>query len=95
MHFNAWPRNSGPMGQMIDGFASICWETSADAGGVATSIPMLYFLDNYTNINAGPNENYARELSELHGWRGNYLGDAQHEVLATRRRSSGLYDDDA
>jgi len=42
---------------------------------VATSIPMLYFLDNYTNTNAGPNENYARELFELHGLGAeNYLG---------------------
>ena len=27
---------------------------------------MLFYLDNYLNINAGPNENYARELFELH-----------------------------
>jgi uncharacterized protein (DUF1800 family) len=49
---------------------------------VATSIPMLYFLDNYTNTNAGPNENYARELFELHGLGAeNYLGVMrQHEV---------------
>lgn len=28
---------------------------------------MLYYLDNYKSTNAGPNENYARELFELHG----------------------------
>lgn len=27
---------------------------------------MLYFLDNYLSTNAGPNENFARELCELH-----------------------------
>lgn len=27
---------------------------------------MLYYLDNYISTNAGPNENYARELFELH-----------------------------
>lgn len=27
---------------------------------------MLYYLDNYLSTNAGPNENYARELYELH-----------------------------
>jgi uncharacterized protein (DUF1800 family) len=28
---------------------------------------MLYYLDNFKSTNAGPNENYARELFELHG----------------------------
>ncbi len=34
--------------------------------GVAQSTAMLYYLDNYTSSNAGPNENWARELFELH-----------------------------
>jgi uncharacterized protein (DUF1800 family) len=34
---------------------------------VATSPAMLYYLDNYLNTRAGPNENWARELFELHG----------------------------
>ena len=34
--------------------------------GVATSPEMLYYLDNYSSSNAGPNENFARELFELH-----------------------------
>jgi uncharacterized protein (DUF1800 family) len=34
--------------------------------GVATAPEMLYYLDNYTSSNAGPNENFARELFELH-----------------------------
>ncbi|HWT14970.1 MAG TPA: DUF1800 domain-containing protein [Patescibacteria group bacterium] len=32
----------------------------------AKSVAMLYYLDNYTNVAIGPNENYARELMELH-----------------------------
>jgi uncharacterized protein (DUF1800 family) len=34
--------------------------------GDARSPAMLYYLDNYSNVAAGPNENYARELLELH-----------------------------
>ena len=42
---------------------------------VATSPAMLYYLDNYINQAAGPNENYARELMELHTLGAeNYLG---------------------
>lgn len=33
---------------------------------VATSTAMLYYLDNVSNSRAGPNENFARELLELH-----------------------------
>ncbi len=32
----------------------------------ATSPAMLYYLDNYVNVASHPNENYARELMELH-----------------------------
>ena len=32
----------------------------------ARSPAMLYYLDNYSNVAEGPNENYARELLELH-----------------------------
>ena len=32
----------------------------------ARSPAMLYYLDNYANVASGPNENYARELMELH-----------------------------
>lgn len=42
---------------------------------VAKSPAMLYFLDNRVNQVAGPNENYARELFELHTLGAeNYLG---------------------
>ena len=32
----------------------------------ASSTAMLFYLDNYSNTKEGPNENYARELLELH-----------------------------
>jgi len=42
---------------------------------VAAAPCMLYYLDNYTNSSAGPNENWARELIELHTLGAeNYLG---------------------
>ena len=49
---------------------------------VAGSTAMLYYLDNYTSSNAGPNENFSRELFELHTLGAeNYLGVMQqHEV---------------
>jgi Protein of unknown function (DUF1800) len=44
-------------------------------GTVARSTAMLYFLDNYTSSVAGPNENWSRELFELHTMGAeNYLG---------------------
>ena len=45
---------------------------------VAKSTEMLYYLDNYTNSRSGPNENFARELFELHTMGAeNYLGVMQ------------------
>ena len=42
---------------------------------VASSTGMMYMLDNYTSSVAGPNENFARELFELHTLGAeNYLG---------------------
>lgn len=42
---------------------------------VGKSPAMLYYLDNFTNSREGPNENYARELFELHTLGAeNYLG---------------------
>lgn len=42
---------------------------------VATSPAMLYYLDNVSNTSGGPNENFARELFELHTMGAlNYLG---------------------
>ena len=42
---------------------------------VASSTAMLYYLDNRSNTRSGPNENFARELLELHTFGAeNYLG---------------------
>ena len=47
-------------------------------GAVAKSPAMLYYLDNTSNTSAGPNENFARELFELHTLGAeNYLGVVQ------------------
>lgn len=45
--------------------------------GTARSPAMLYYLDNYLNVAEHPNENYARELLELHtlGVDGGYTED--------------------
>ena len=44
-------------------------------GAVVKSPAMLYYLDNISNTSAGPNENLARELFELHSMGAeNYLG---------------------
>ncbi len=44
-------------------------------GAVAKSPAMLYYLDNQSNSGGNPNENYARELFELHTMGAeNYLG---------------------
>jgi uncharacterized protein (DUF1800 family) len=42
---------------------------------VAQSTAMMYYLDNLSNTRSGPNENFARELLELHTFGAeNYLG---------------------
>lgn len=42
---------------------------------VTKSTAMLYYLDNYANKDSGPNENYAREMLELHAMGAeNYMG---------------------
>ncbi len=48
----------------------------------AKSPAMLYYLDNYSNTKTGPNENYARELMELHtlGVSGGYTEQDVAEV---------------
>ncbi len=48
----------------------------------ARSPAMLYYLDNFANVASGPNENYARELMELHtlGIGGGYTESDVKEV---------------
>ena len=54
----------------------------------ARSLAMLYYLDNVSNRNTGPNENYARELMELHtlGVDGGYT---EHDVSEVARCFTG------
>ncbi len=54
----------------------------------AKSPAMLYYLDNYVNVKERPNENYARELLELHtlGVDGGY---SEQDVKATARAFTG------
>ena len=49
---------------------------------VTASTAMLYYLDNYTSSNAGPNENFSRELFELHTLGAeNYLGVIEQSAV--------------
>ena len=51
-------------------------------GAVAASPEMLYYLDNASSARSGPNENYARELFELHTMGAeNYLGVAHQKSV--------------
>ncbi len=54
----------------------------------ARSPAMLLYLDNYSNTKVGPNENYARELMELHtlGVDGGYT---EEDVVAVARAFTG------
>jgi hypothetical protein len=51
-------------------------------GASASSPSMLFYLDNFLNVATAPNENYARELMELHtlGVDGGYSEDDVKEV---------------
>ena len=57
-------------------------------GAVAKSPAMLYYLDNYVSARGGINENYARELLELHtlGVDGGYT---QQDVIDVARALTG------
>jgi uncharacterized protein (DUF1800 family) len=55
-----WPKWAGIFRQHAFGnFRAMLEET-------AKNVCMLYYLDNYKSTDGGPNENYARELVELH-----------------------------
>ncbi len=64
---------------------------------VASSTAMLRYLDNYTSSDDGPNENYARELLELHTMGAmNYLGVMRQMDVPRdgQGRPVGYVDDD-
>lgn len=64
---------------------------------VAKSFPMMLYLDGYGNTVAGPNENFARELFELHGLGAeNYLGVRRQDEVPedSTGRPVGYVDDD-
>jgi uncharacterized protein (DUF1800 family) len=66
-------------------------------GAVAQHPAMLYYLDNYTSSSAGPNENWARELFELHTLGAdNYLGVMRQNQVPTGPggKPVGYVDDD-
>ena len=79
-HFNVygWDYISAPMWVHYDRDvirANMLGNFRALLEAVAGSPAMLVFLDNYTSSVAGPNENWARELFELHALGAeNYLG---------------------
>jgi uncharacterized protein (DUF1800 family) len=60
-------------------------------GGVARSPAMLYYLNNADSIASPANENYARELLELHTLgAGNYLNDRYSDWRAVPGAEAGL-----
>jgi uncharacterized protein (DUF1800 family) len=64
---------------------------------VARSPCMLYYLDNYTSSNAGPNENWAREMCELHTLGAEHYLGVKRQVdvpLDGHGRPVGYVDDD-
>lgn len=66
---------------------------------VASSTAMLYYLNNQASRSGSPNENYARELFELHSFgRAHYLNDLYQRWRdvpgATRGEPSGFIDQD-
>lgn len=67
-------------------------------GDVARSPVMLYYLDNQSNSGGNPNENYARELFELHGLGAeNYFGvrkTTDPEIFDGEGKRKGYIDSD-
>jgi uncharacterized protein (DUF1800 family) len=95
-HFsvNGWDYDAGPM---FSAFDALFRDTSAGNGvfgnfqnllmAVGQSASMMFMLDLYSNIAAGPNENYARELCELHA-----LGAENYAGVVDPDPNTGTYD---
>ncbi len=94
-HFSVfgWDYDGGPM---FPAFDALFRDVSAGQGvfgnfknlliAVGQSASMMYMLDLYSSIAAGPNENYARELCELHT-----LGAANYAGVVEPDPNSGIY----
>jgi len=101
-HFNVfgpdyWPAPVWPSFDRDVIRANVLGNFRAFLEAVGTSFPMMLYLDGFGNSVSGPNENYARELFELHGLGAeNYLGvKRQDEVpVDANRRPVGYVDDD-
>ncbi len=101
-HFNlyAWEYVAAPTWAAYDRDcirAHVLGNFRAMLDAVAKSPGMLVYLDNYANHVAGPNENWARELLELHTLgAAHYFGVMrQHEVPRDRQGvPRGYVDDD-
>jgi uncharacterized protein (DUF1800 family) len=77
--FDALFRDTGAGKGLFGNFKSLLME-------IGKSASMMYMLDLYSSIAAGPNENYARELCELHTLgAGNYAGVVEPDP------NSGVY----
>ena len=101
-HFNVFPDRDE---RIVTGFAAFHQHIRKHAlgnfrtllGGVAESPAMLYYLDNATNNRAGPNENFARELFELHTLGAeNYRGVGRQKAVPgfDKGQPVGYVDDD-
>lgn len=88
-HFNVFGREFPTSGMMPNYDAvlrgHIFGNFSDMLNANAKTASMLYYLDNYTNTWPNPNENYAREVMELHtlGAVNNYYGAVDPESLDT------------
>ncbi len=102
-HFNIDPNRQEQIAALFAGFDRDVIRTHAFGnfrvllGAVCQHPTMLYYLDNSSNQRAGPNENFARELFELHTLGAeNYLGvKRQKEVSGFSSGAPiGYVDDD-
>lgn len=100
-HFNVYSYDSWPSSMFVHYDRDVIRANALGnfrlmLGSVAKSTSMLYYLDNYTSTNAGPNENFSRELFELHTLGSeNYLGiGPQHAVPTENGVPIGYVDAD-
>ncbi|HSE13322.1 MAG TPA: DUF1800 family protein [Rudaea sp.] len=95
-HFSVfgWDYDGGPMFPAFDAiFRSLATGSGVFGNfkslliAVCESASMMYMLDLYSSVAAGPNENYARELCELHT-----LGAMNYAGVVDPDPNTGVYD---